>query len=263
MISRHAIQVGALGVFVALAALPMARAAEPAPPVRPAISEEAATAVAQMGKTLSAKELSFTAKTIRVYLDQSGQPLHIFHMLKILVRRPNRLAVEVKGDDGSHDLFYDGKSVAVFSADRNDYITITAPSDIPSALNEVFDKLKVDFPLVEFFADSPDRAFLNGVIAGWQVGTANVDGVECRYLFFSRTPDIDLELWVQKNSEAIPRRLIVTYRLLPGQPNFIAEFRDWNTQVHPSDSEFAFQPPAGAKKIELGPAVVPAHEGSK
>ena len=90
MVSRYALQVGALCIFVGLDALPMARAAQPAPTLTPAISEEAATAVAQMGKTLSAKELSFTAKTIRVYLDESGQPLHIFHTLKLLVRRPDR-----------------------------------------------------------------------------------------------------------------------------------------------------------------------------
>jgi hypothetical protein len=48
--------------------------------------------------------------------------------------------------------------------------------------------------------------------------------------------------------------LIATYRLLPGQPEFIAEFANWDAAVHPSDSEFTFQPPAGATKIELGRA---------
>jgi hypothetical protein len=52
-------------------ALPIARA-QPAPPVAPAISQDVATAVSQMGETLSAKDLSFTAKIIRVYLDPSG-----------------------------------------------------------------------------------------------------------------------------------------------------------------------------------------------
>ena len=74
MISRYALQVAAFGVFTGFVALPTARAAEPPP----AISEEAAIAVSQMGKTLLSKELSFTAKTIRVYQDEAGQPLHIF-----------------------------------------------------------------------------------------------------------------------------------------------------------------------------------------
>lgn len=53
-----------------------------------------------MGKSLLANELSFTTKIIRVYLDQSGQPLHISHTLKVVVRRPDRLAVLSNGDDG-------------------------------------------------------------------------------------------------------------------------------------------------------------------
>jgi len=40
-----------------------------------------------MDKMLSARELSFTAKTVRVYLD----PLHIFHTMRVVMPRPDRL----------------------------------------------------------------------------------------------------------------------------------------------------------------------------
>ncbi|MBV8093835.1 MAG: DUF2092 domain-containing protein [Acetobacteraceae bacterium] len=242
--------------------MPTARAAEPAEPLKPAISEGAAAAVSQMGNTLLAKEFSFTAKTIRVYLDQSGQPLHIFHTLRVVVRRPDRLAVQSTGDDGSHDLFYDGKSVSIFFPDSKEYAVIGAPGDIASALDEVVGKLVIDFPLVDFFSNSPDKSFLSGVTAGWQVGTAKVGGVECRHLFFSQRGGIDLELWVEKNDAAIPHRLIATYRLLPGQPDFIAEFTNWDAAVNPSDAEFTFQPPADATKIELGQAAAPGEPRS-
>jgi hypothetical protein len=261
---RHVVQVAALGVLAGFAELPTARADEPpVPPFRPAVSGEAATAISQMGKTLSAKELSFTAKIIRVYLDPSGQPLHIFHTMKVVARRPDRLALQVTGDDGSHDLFYDGQSVSIFSPDVKEYGAVAAPGDIPSALNEVTEKLNVDFPLAGFLEDSPDKAFLSGVVAGWRVGTASIDGVEYLHLFFVRRGGIDVELWAENNSEALPRRLIVTHRLLPGQPNFIAEFSDWNTQARPSDSVFEFEPPAGATRVELGPIPAPGQEGGR
>src|SRR5271155_884735 len=154
MMSRYAVQVAAAGAFAAFVALPTARAAEPPPPVKPAISEEAATAVSHMGKTLLAHELSFTAKTIRVYQDEAGQPLHISHTMNVVVRRPDRLAVQVTGDDGSQNLFYDGKSVFVSSPDHNEYAVGAASGDIPSALNKVMDRVNVDFPLVEFFTNA-------------------------------------------------------------------------------------------------------------
>jgi hypothetical protein len=70
----------------------------------------------------------------------------------------------------------------------------------------------------------------------------------------TRAPAAELEVWLDKTEQAVPKRLIVTYRLMPGQPSFIAEFSDWNFSGHPSDAEFAFQPPANAKEVELKPA---------
>lgn len=262
-ISLRAVQAAALGVFVGFAALHIARADQLTSPFKPAISDEAAIAVAQMGKTLLARDLAITARTIRTYLDQSGQPLHIFHAMKIVVHRPNQIAIEFTGDDGKHNLIYDGKAASIFFADSKEYAVILASGDIPSALNDLADKIGVDFPLSGFFTNSPDKALLSDAIAAWQVGTASVDGVECRHLFFHQKSGIDLELWVEKNSTATPHRLIVTYRLLPGQPSFIAEFTSWKPQANSSKSEFDFRPPVDAKKIELTSAIAPGTEGSK
>jgi hypothetical protein len=43
----------------------------------------------------------------------------------------------------------------------------------------------------------------------------------------------------------------VTYRSLPGEPNFIADFSDWDFNIHPSDADFVFQPPADATQLAL------------
>jgi hypothetical protein len=81
----------------------------------------------------------------------------------------------------------------------------------------------------------------------------SIDGVPCLHMFFSQPPGIELELWLQKTDQAVPRRLIVTYRSLPGAPSFVATFSNWNFSVHPTDADFVFQPPAGAVRIALKP----------
>ncbi|MDC9832758.1 DUF2092 domain-containing protein [Rhizobium binxianense] len=260
---RNVVQTAAFGVLVGFATLPTARADEPAPPFKPAISDEAATAISQMARALHARDMSITARTVSVYLDESGQPLHIFHTIKIAARRPDRIAVEFIGDDGRHDLFYDGKKASVFFPDRKKYMTIPASGDIPSALDEIADKLDLDFPLGVLFAGSPDEVLLGDAMAAWQVGTATVDGIECRHLLFSQKSGIDVELWVEKNDAATPHRLVVTYPLLQGQPSFVAEFTSWKTEPRLSDSEFIFEPPADVKKIDPTPAVASGTEGSK
>ncbi len=50
-----------------------------------------------MSKTLSANDMSFKARTIGVYQDDAGQPLHIFQTT-LVTHRPDRLAVHLTGD---------------------------------------------------------------------------------------------------------------------------------------------------------------------
>ena len=224
-----------------------------------AISEEASSALLRMGQSLRAEQFSFQARTIRVYSDASGQPLHIFHTLKVTVHRPNRMLVDVTGDDGVTKLVFDGKTAVVYSATQKKYATIPVPEGtIAGMLQEAVGRLGIDFPLADFLTEAPDKAFLTGITEGRVVNTVTIDGVPCLHMFFSQPPGIELELWLEKNEQSLPRRLIVTYRSLPGQPNFIAEFSDWNFSIQTSDADFVFQPPADATQLQLKPVAATA-----
>jgi len=257
---RHIAVLGALLIGGIIGLVPITLpAAQPAKQAQPAISAEASAALQRMGQTLRAEQLSFQARTIRVYAETNGEPLHIFHTLKVTMHRPNRLLAEVSGDDGSNKLIFDGKTAIIYSAAQNKYASIPVPEGtIAGMLKEAVGRLGVDFPLADFLSDEPGKAFLTGVTTGRVVNTVTIDGAPYDHLFFLQPPGIELELWLSKNEQSLPRRLIVTYRSLPGQPNFIAEFSDWNFNINPPDSDFAFQPPAGAEQVALKPAAAPA-----
>jgi hypothetical protein len=236
--------------WLGMTAVPAVSAATSA---KPAISPEASAALARMGQTLQSKAFSFQAQTIRVYSDTGNQLLHIFHTLNVTVRRPDRLLVDRNGDDGPGKLVYDGKTVVIYMADANKYASIPVPGTIEGMMKVAMGRLGVDFPLADFLTDAPNKAFLTGVTSGRVVNTVTIDGVPCLHLFFSQPPGIDLELWLEKNDQSLPRRLIVTYRSLPGQPDFVAAFSNWNLAAHPTDADFVFQPPAGAALVQLKP----------
>jgi hypothetical protein len=182
---------------------------------------EATAAIEQMEKSLSRGNFSFEARTIRVYDDHKGQPLHIFHTMKVVVRRPDRLAVDVAGDDGKTRLLYDGKSAAAVGVDSNTYALIPAPNNIAGMMKEVMGRLHVDFPLADFLMEAPGKAFLSDVTSGREVNTVTIDGSPYRHLFFSQkggSAGI-----VAGKTISVARRLIVTFRSA-GEPNFIAEF---------------------------------------
>jgi hypothetical protein len=240
-----------------------ARTALAAGPAEPAISADASSALAQMGKTLRATAFSFQARTIRVYSDASNQSLHIEHTFKVTVRRPDRLLVDGVGDDGATKVMYDGKTLVVVLVDQKQYVSIPVPDTLQGMLQVAVGHFDMDFPLGDFIIDAADKAFLTGITAGQEVDTATIDGVPCRHLVFMQPPGIQLELWVEKNDQSLPRRLIVTYRSLPGQPIFVADMSDWNFSVHPADADFVYQPQEGVVRQDLTPQTAVAAPGAK
>jgi hypothetical protein len=250
LLASAAISVAAISVFGASTTVALAATAP-----KPAISEDASSAIARMGATLRSKEFSFQVRTIRVSASNKGELLHIGHTFKVTVHRPDHLLVDGTGDDGPRKLIYDGKTAVLVLDNGKKYASLPVPDTIDGMMQVVMGHFGVDFPLADFLTEAPDKAFLTGVTAGREVGSATIDGVPCRHLVFSQPPGIELELWLEANDQSLPRRLIVTYRSLPDEPNFVAEFSDWTFTAHPPDAEFRFEPPEGAEQLQLGAAL--------
>lgn len=232
-----------------------------ATPPKPTISEDARAAVAQMGKTLLAKDFSFRARTIRPYANENGVLLHVEHDFRITVHRPDRLLIDGNGDDGPRKLFYDGKTVALaLDAAGDHYATLPVPNTITMMMHVVMGRFGLDFPLADFLTDAPDKAFLSGVTSGRVVNKVTIDGVPCVHLVFSQPPGIELELWLEAE-RGVPRRLIVIDNSSPARPNFVAEMSDWDFTAHPADTDFVFTPPSGAKEVDFGKALSEQHTG--
>lgn len=222
-----------------------------ASPAKPVISQEASAAMMQMGQTLLAKQFSFQARTLRVYADTDGRFLHIGHALKVVIRRPDRLRADIDGDDGVNQLFYDGKTLVLYSPAKKGYVSIPVPDTIEGMLKEAKNRMGLDFPLADFLSPAPNKAIMAGVTEAKEVNDVTIDGVLSRHLTLFQPPGLELEIWLAKNEQSLPERLFITYRSIPGQPTFVATFSDWNFSVAPTDADFVFQPPEGAKQVEL------------
>jgi len=61
----------------------------------------------------------------------------------------------------------------------------------------------------------------------------------------------DVQVWIARGAEPVPRRIEITYRQIEGQPQFWAEFTDWNFSPKLSGATFTFVPPGDAKRIHF------------
>ena len=64
-----------------------------------------------------------------------------------------------------------------------------------------------------------------------------------------RSQDIDYQVWVADGDRPLPQRLVLTYRNEKGQPQFRAQFSNWNLAPEASDALFAFVPAPGVRQI--------------
>jgi len=64
----------------------------------------------------------------------------------------------------------------------------------------------------------------------------------------------DVQIWIPRDGDPLPQRIVITYRLAEGQPQFEADLGAWNLAPDLPDSLFTFTPAAGAEQI---PVLVP------
>jgi hypothetical protein len=175
--------------------------------------------------------------------------LDFFNVSKIAVSRPNQVHVEILGDRLGASLWYDGKTVSIYSNKSSFYGQAPAPATIDETIVMLMDRFNTPFPAAGFLLQDPYARMMEGVKTAFDAGVAPVDGVVCRHLAFSEE-DADWQVWIEEGAKPLPRRIAVTYKKFPGSPRVMATLSDWNLAPTIPAGEFTFVPPAGATKVD-------------
>jgi hypothetical protein len=86
------------------------------------------------------------------------------------------------------------------------------------------------------------------VSEAYLVEEATIAGTRCEHLAL-RNDLVDAQLWVAKEDQPTLRRVVLTYKRESGQPQFWANFHDWNFSPDAPDALFTFTPAEGAVRI--------------
>ena len=187
-LKRSLIALLASGIMSIL--LPFSLVASAADPQPAGVGRDAILALGRMSKALAAKQFSFESHTFRTYAGPNGEALHIEHATKTVFRRPNRLSVDVTGDDGSTKMLYNGKDLVIYAVEQKKYAITPVAGGIDNALDVAENRTGMDLPLADLLADDPGQSLLVGVTTGGQVGTATIGGVRCCISFLCKLPKI-------------------------------------------------------------------------
>jgi hypothetical protein len=204
---------------------------------------------AALGTISAAKSYMFRGETTTEGQLPGGQRLEYAGTVQGAVRRPDHAWVRVENEEVQRTNWYDGKTFAYLDVGANAYATWPAPPTI----NELFDKLGEKFgfvpPMAPMMRQLDGKTVLKNAKSGFYVGEAVVRGSACSHLFFSQENN-DWELWID-NVVPLIRRMVITYKKLPGTPKYAVTFTDWDFNATLPDFVFAFDPPRGATRAEF------------
>jgi hypothetical protein len=222
------------------------------PEIAPDVIDDSAVALLkQMTSTVAAlQQFELTLETGFDVLQPDGEKLEFGSRRTAKIRRPDRAHFSYHKRTGEGgELVFDGVNIWAYQPDENAYATIAQPGDIDATLDFVTVELGIPVPVSDFYAADPSIALATDVLAARDLGPSAIGGHPARQIAL-RKPGVSYQVWISDVS-FLPLRLVITYQDEPGQPQFWAQFLDWNTAPAHPDSVFEFQPPEGAERIRF------------
>lgn len=181
---------------------------------------------------------------------RSGRRVQHSRGITLTFKRPDRLRAEVEFDKGRREFYYDGKTVTITDVDAKVYGRFDAPSTAEEMLDDAMVRFGVEMPLADFVSAEPCGALANVVERGWYLGKHYFAGSYYHHMLFS-SPDVDAQVWVSDGDKPLFRKLVLTYKSEPGEPQYGVALSDWNFAPALEEATFKFTPPADAHQIEF------------
>lgn len=183
-------------------------------------------------------------------VQESGQKLQFTSLFDVYLRRPDRMFASRTDDDGiTRRLWYDGKTASMYDEGEKVYGQIQVPDTIDEMLDYLETVLESPPPLTDLLYNDLSH-LAERALSGIYLGISFVDNSACDQLAF-RGKSVDWQMWVDRGEKPLIRKIVITYKELPGEPQLSARLEEWNVVSQFSDTLFQFSIPEGARRIPI------------
>jgi len=237
-----------ISTLVAAAQAPIARQ-KPAD-TRTAMDPRAMAALNKMSDYLKTlKSFKITSEISKDEIVDSNMKIQKSASNEMVVRLPDRLFAHIKSDEQDLQFIYDGATLTLYDIPKKYYATATAPPTVSRTLDAVQARYGIAFPMADFIQMSAQENLLQNLTDAGYIGTSFIDGVECEHVA-ARQKDVDWQVWIEKDSTPLPRKLVITTKTDATQPQFTARIK-WDTTPDIDSNLFSFTPPKDAVRIKF------------
>lgn len=215
------------------------------------IDPKADSLLREMSDLLGSKyKYTFKADIMFDEILDSGRKLQRSASEKVFVQKPNKVYIEYISDVGGQRFWYDDSNVTILDLPRSLYSKLVLPNSIDQAFDELLKTYDYSIPFSELLFVNSYKILSENVEAGYYTGSSVVFGVPCNHLAFV-DKNVDWQIWIEDGQLKVPRKIVLTYKKIPGSPQFIAILKDWIFDQ--PFSHFLFKPdiPKFAKETKI------------
>ena len=221
------------------------------PAVAPSIDAGAARVLWEMSEYLRKLEsFTFHVNTTYDVVQASGEKIQLAMSEDVSIKRPGSVHVNMIGDEGNGRVHCDGRTFVLYDAVANTYARTDVPNDLGLALDHVWEEFAMEVPVADIAYPDPYAVLTENVETGRHIGKHLVGDVVCDHLAFTQET-IDWQIWIEDGHQRVPRKLVITYKQRPGEPQYMAVVSKWKLNPRLSAHIFRFDPPEGAHEIEF------------
>jgi hypothetical protein len=156
------------------------------------------------------------------------------------------------GDQGSHELFFDGSKLSYYSVDRNQYGQIDASLSLVEMIDTVNKAYGIEFPAADFLYPT----FVDDILGESKelvyLGLTKVDGKDA-YHIAGKGADKTFQFWISDDAFCLPLKMVIVYTGREMNPQYEASLSDWQVNPNLPDAIFEFTVPHKARKIKMMP----------
>ncbi len=244
---RRRFLAGGLAAVALLASAALARAQ----PESPRIEPKADQYLKAMSSYLAGlKTYSFQVEEFFDDVLDDGQKVQLGNQRHVSVSRPDKMFGEGEGDTKDSQFYYDGKTATVYDRGQKTYAVVKVPGTIDAMLEDLHERFDTHQTLADFLFSDPYKNFTENVESGKYLGLHYVGKVKCHHLAF-RQKALDWQIWIDAGNEPLPRKLVITFKEQPGDPQYTALIHRWDVNPKLSDELFEFHPSADTRKVDF------------
>jgi hypothetical protein len=203
-----------------------------------------------MSDYLAAQQaISFDYDAILEVVTKDEQILALASSGSVTLNRPDKILATRSSGFADVELSFDGKTLTLLGKNLNIY----AQEDVPGSVDNLVDELRKrnrPLPAADLLLTDPYEVLMQDVDDIKDLGSGVIGGVECDYLAF-RAKEVDWQIWIAQGDRPYPCRYVISSKFMDGSPQYSIQVRDWKTGDEVAATDFAFTPPADAKKVDL------------